>query len=268
MNAIEIKNLSFAYGKTPVLTDVNLEFEENDFVAIIGPNGGGKSTLMKLIVGLLKPSKGEVKLFGEKVPTKKLSVGYVPQNTNRNVEFPITVGECVALGKIGLKTNSEEVVAALSKVHLDGFLDRRLGELSGGERQRVLIARSLVCNPRILFLDEPSNNIDAAGQENLYNMLAEFSQKMTIVVVTHDLMALSHKVKSIVCVNRNVHYHEGSGLTQQMISDTYGCEVDLIAHGIPHRVLGSHDHAHGGCCTHTHFQLQDPSQKTNVPFIR
>lgn len=252
MNAIEVKNLSFAYGKSKILENVNLEIEENDFVAIIGPNGGGKSTLMKLIVGLLNPAEGEVKLFGESVPTKKIAVGYVPQNTNRNVEFPITVGECVSLGKIGLKPKSPEVAESLARVHLEGFLDRRLGELSGGERQRVLIARSLVCNPRILFLDEPSNNIDAAGQENLYNMLADFSEKMTIVVVTHDLMALSHKVKSIVCVNRSVHYHEGSGLTPQMITDTYGCDVDLIAHGIPHRVLGSHDHTHGGCCEHHH----------------
>lgn len=268
MTAIKVENLSFAYGKSKILEHVNLEIEENDFVAIIGPNGGGKSTLMKLIVGLLKPSEGEVRLFDEKVPTKKIAVGYVPQNTNRNVEFPITVGECVALGKLGLKANSEEVKAALFKVRLEGFLDRRLGELSGGERQRALIARSLVCNPRILFLDEPSNNIDAAGQENLYNMLAEFSQKMTIVVVTHDLMALSHKVKSVVCVNRSVHYHEGNTLTREMITDAYGCEVDLIAHGVPHRVLGSHDHTHGGCCTHTHFLLQDPSQKTQVPFIK
>lgn len=267
MNAIEVNNLSFAYGNAKILDKVNLEIEERDFVAIIGPNGGGKSTLMKLIVGLLAPSEGEVKLFGEKVPTKNIAVGYVPQNTSRNLEFPITVGECVALGKIGLKAKSPEVASALAKVHLEGFLNRRMGELSGGERQRVLIARSLVCNPRILFLDEPSNNIDAAGQENLYNLLEEFSKTMTIVIVTHDLMALSHKVRSVVCVNRSVHYHEGSGLTQQMITDTYGCDVDLIAHGIPHRVLGSHDHSHGGCCTHSHFQLQDSPQKTNVPFV-
>lgn len=268
MKAIEVKNLSFSYGKTPVLSDVNLEIEEHDFVAVIGPNGGGKSTLMKLIVGLLKPKVGEIRLFGEKVPTKKLAVGYVPQNTSRNIDFPITVGECVALGKIGLKANSCEVAEALSKVHLDGFLNRRMGELSGGERQRVLIARALVCNPRILFLDEPSNNIDAAGQENLYNLLEEFSKTMTIVIVTHDLMTLSHKVRSIICVNRSVHYHEGSVLTQQMVSDTYGCEVDLIAHGIPHRVLGSHDHVHGGCCTHTYFHLQNTPQKSQVPFVK
>lgn len=250
MSAIDIKNLNFCYGKSPVLTDVNLSIDENDFVAIIGPNGGGKSTLMRLMVGLLKPTTGIVRLFGEKVPTKKVAVGYVPQNTNKNVDFPITVGECVATGKIGLSSKSEEVKAALEQVHIGGFLDRRLGELSGGERQRALIARSLVCNPRILFLDEPSNNIDVAGIEALYDMLAEFSETMTIVIVTHDLMALSHKVKSVVCVNHSVHYHEGAHLTEEMLHSTYGCEVDLIAHGVPHRVLGSHDHTHGGCCEH------------------
>ena len=250
MSAIDIKDLAFEYGKSPVLTDVNLSIDENDFVAIIGPNGGGKSTLLKLMVGLLKPTSGTVRLFGEKVPTKRVAVGYVPQNTNKNIDFPITVGECVATGKIGLSPKSDEVRVALERVHIAGFLDRRLGELSGGERQRVLIARSLVCNPKILFLDEPSNNIDVAGIEALYNMLAEFSETMTIVIVTHDLMALSHKVKSVVCVNHSVHYHEGGNLTEEMLHSTYGCEVDLIAHGVPHRVLGSHDHTHGGCCEH------------------
>lgn len=250
--AIEIKHLEFGYGKTKVFTDENLNIDEHDFVAIIGPNGGGKSTLMKLMVGLEKPSSGEVRLFGEKVPTRKVAVGYVPQNTNKNLDFPITVGECVATGKSGLSAKSPEVAAALERVKMSGFATRRLGELSGGERQRVLIARSLVCNPRILFLDEPSNNIDVAGIESLYSMLAEFSESMTIVIVTHDLMALSHKVKSVVCVNRNIHYHEGASLTEEMLHSTYGCEVDLIAHGVPHRVLGSHDHAHGGCCEHHH----------------
>ena len=252
MSAIDIKDLSFDYGKSPVLTDVNLSIDENDFVAIIGPNGGGKSTLMRLMVGLLKPTTGSVRVFGEKVPTKKVAIGYVPQNTNKNIDFPITVGECVATGKVGLSPKSAEVKAALERVHIGGYLDRRLGELSGGERQRVLIARSLVCNPKILFLDEPSNNIDVAGIEALYNMLAEFSESMTIVIVTHDLMALSHKVKSVVCVNHSVHYHEGANLTEEMLHSTYGCEVDLIAHGVPHRVLGSHDHTHGGCCEHHH----------------
>ena len=252
MNAIEIKNLSFAYNKSAVLDNVNLEIEENDFVAIIGPNGGGKSTLMRLMVGLLKPTAGEIRLFGEKVPTKKVAVGYVPQNTNKNIEFPITVGECVATGKIGLSPKSSEVMEALRRVNFSCPLDRRLGELSGGERQRVLIARSLVCNPKILFLDEPSNNIDVTGLESLYSLLGDLSRSMTIVIVTHDLMVLSHRIKSVVCVNKNVHYHEGTNISEEMLHQTYGCAVDLIAHGVPHRVLGSHDHSHGGCCEHHH----------------
>lgn len=252
MFAVEISNLDFGYNKSPVLSNVNLSIDENDFVAIIGPNGGGKSTLMRLMVGLLKPNCGTVKLFGESVPSKKVMVGYVPQNTNKNVEFPITVGECVATGKIGLSPRSPEVKKALERVNFDCPLDRRLGELSGGERQRVLIARSLVCNPQILFLDEPSNNIDVTGLESLYNLLGELNRTMTIIIVTHDLMVLSHKIKSVVCVNRNVHYHEGANISAEMLHRTYGCAVDLIAHGVPHRVLGSHDHSHGGCCEHHH----------------
>ncbi|MCF0214929.1 MAG: ABC transporter ATP-binding protein [Fibrobacteraceae bacterium] len=248
MKAVEIKNLSFAYNKNVVLENANFSIEENDFVAIIGPNGGGKSTLMRLMVGLLKPTNGDVRLFGEKVPSKRVPVGYVPQNTSKNIEFPITVGECVATGRLGLSPKSGEVANALKRVHMEEYLNRRLGELSGGERQRVLIARSLVCNPKILFLDEPSNNIDVAGQESMYKMLSEFSKTMTIVIVTHDLMALSNRVRSVVCVNKSVHFHGGASITQEMLTSTYGCEVDLIAHGIPHRVLGSHNHTHGGCC--------------------
>lgn len=155
--AIEIRNLSFSYEKTPVLSDVNFSVDAGDFLAIIGPNGGGKSTLMKLIVGLLKPSEGDVRVFGEKVPSKKVSIGYVPQNTNRNLEFPITVAETVSTGLPLYKSNPQKVKEALETVKMESFAGRRLGELSGGERQRVLIARALAADPQILFLDEPSS---------------------------------------------------------------------------------------------------------------
>ena len=245
--AIEIRDVSFSYGKTPVLSHVNMSVRAGDFLAIIGPNGGGKSTLMKLIVGLLNPSAGSVRLFGEKVPTKKISVGYVPQNTNGNLEFPITVEETVATGLLRYKSHSDQVRQALETVKMEPFAERRLGELSGGERQRVLVARALASNPQILFLDEPSSNIDAKGQEDLYGLLAQLNQRMTIIIVSHDLMVLSSHVKSVACVNRDVHFHSGSQITPEMVQGMYGCEVDLIAHGVPHRVLGSHDHLHGGC---------------------
>ena len=241
--AIEVRNLSFAYEKAPVLSNVNFTVEAGDCLAIIGPNGGGKSTLMKLIVGLLKPSEGDVRLFGRKMPSRKVSVGYVPQNTNHNLEFPITVEETVSMGLPHCKPNPSKVKEALETVKMESFAGRRLGELSGGERQRVLIARALVSDPQILFLDEPSSNIDAQGQEDLYELLAELNAKMTIVIVSHDLMVLSNHVKSVACVNRSVHFHSGSQITPEMVQGMYGCEVDLIAHGVPHRVLGTH-HSH------------------------
>jgi zinc transport system ATP-binding protein len=242
MKAIEIKDMSFSYGNTPVLDQVTFSVEEGDFLGIIGPNGGGKTTLMKLILGLLKPTSGSIRLFGKKVPSHKIKVGYVPQNTNYNIEFPITVEECVSLGLVGEKKNKETIHHALERVQMIDYRAKRLGELSGGERQRVLVARSLVSSPRILFLDEPSSNIDSAGQENLFQLLYDLNKTMTLVVVSHDLMALSNHIKSVACVNRTVHYHPESEITEDMMESMYGCEVDLIAHGVPHRVLGHHHH--------------------------
>lgn len=240
--AIEVRNLDFSYEKTPVLSNVNFSVNQGDFLAIIGPNGGGKSTLMKLIVGLLKPSAGEVRVFGEKVPSKKVSLGYVPQNTNRNLEFPITVEETVSTGLPRFRPDPPKVRGLLETVRMEAFSKRRLGELSGGERQRVLIARTLASEPQILFLDEPSSNIDAKGQEDLYGLLAQLNAKMTIVIVSHDLMVLSRHVKSVACVNREVHFHSGSEITPEMMQNMYGSEMELVAHDVSHRILNAHFH--------------------------
>lgn len=240
--AIEVRNLDFSYEKTPVLSNVNFSVNRGDFLAIIGPNGGGKSTLMKLIVGLLKPSAGEVRVFGEKVPSKKVSLGYVPQNTNGNLEFPITVEETVATGLPHFRPDPPKVRELLKTVRMEAFSKRRLGELSGGERQRVLIARALASEPQILFLDEPSSNIDAKGQEDLYGLLAQLNAKMTIVIVSHDLMVLSRHVKSVACVNREVHFHSGSEITPEMMQNMYGLEMELVAHDVSHRILNAHFH--------------------------
>lgn len=240
--AIEVRNLDFSYEKTPVLSGVNFSVNRGDFLAIIGPNGGGKSTLMKLIVGLLKPTAGEIRVFGEKVPSKKVSLGYVPQNTNRNLEFPITVEETVATGLPHFRPDPPKVRELLETVRMKAFSKRRLGELSGGERQRVLIARALASEPQILFLDEPSSNIDAKGQEDLYGLLAQLNAKMTIVIVSHDLMVLSRHVKSVACVNRTVHFHSGSEITPEMMQNMYGSEMELVAHDVSHRILNAHFH--------------------------
>lgn len=203
--ALEIRNVGFSYGNTAVLSDVNLAVPAGDFLAIVGPNGGGKTTLLRLAVGLLKPSSGTVRLFGEKVPTRKVSVGYVSQNTNRNLAFPITVEETVATGLPGYKANPEKVRESLETVKMGSFAKRKLGELSGGERQRVLIARAVAADPKILFLDEPSSHIDVKGQGDLYELLSVLNERMTIVMVSHDKAILSGRVKSFVRVDRTVH---------------------------------------------------------------
>lgn len=245
MNAIEVKNLSFGYSRSTIIENTSFSIPEGDLLALIGPNGGGKTTLLKLLLGLLKPETGTVLIFGENVPCRKIPVGYVPQNTNANLEFPITVTQCVATGFVKGKVVSSELKLLLEKVGIQDFADKRLGELSGGERQKVLIARALACKPKILFLDEPSSNMDAQGQENLFKLLATLNQDMTIVLVSHDLMAISKYVKSVLCVNRCVHYHPGNGLTGESLHEAYGCEIDLIAHGVVgHRVLSHHDHSH------------------------
>lgn len=245
MNAIEVKNLSFGYSRSTIIENTSFSIPEGDLLALIGPNGGGKTTLLKLLLGLLKPATGIVQIFGENVPCRKIPVGYVPQNTNANLEFPITVTQCVATGFVKGKVNLSELKQLLEKVGVQDFADKRLGELSGGERQKVLIARALACKPKILFLDEPSSNMDAQGQENLFKLLATLNQDMTIVLVSHDLMAISKYVKSVLCVNRCVHYHPGNGLTGESLHEAYGCEIDLIAHGVVgHRVLSDHDHSH------------------------
>lgn len=240
MKAVEIQNMSFSYGHSLVLDQVSFTIQEGDFVGIIGPNGGGKTTLMKLMLGLLKPQKGTIKLLGKKVPHPKASVGYVPQNTSHNIDFPITVEECVALGFLNQKKDPKLISWALEQVHMQDYRFKRLGELSGGERQRIFIARALVSSPRIMLLDEPSSNIDVGGQEQLFKLLEELNQQMTVVVVSHDLMVLSNRIKSVVCVNKTAHHHPEREVTSEMMRKMYGCEVDLIAHGIPHRVFAEH----------------------------
>ncbi|MDR1759351.1 MAG: metal ABC transporter ATP-binding protein [Fibrobacter sp.] len=249
MNAIEIRNMNFSYGNTPALENVSFSVSEGDFLGIIGPNGGGKTTLLKLMLGLLKPDTGEVKIFSEKPLSNKNRVGYVPQNTHQNVSFPITAAECVATGLVGMKKNSKKVLETLELVNMENGAGKRLSSFSGGERQRILIARALVSDPQILFLDEASSNIDFLGQDEFYRLLEKLNSRMTIVVVSHDMAALSKRIKSIVCVNRTVHFHPNSKITSKILEEVYGCEIDLIGHGIPHRILGSHDHTHGGCCS-------------------
>lgn len=242
--AVKLENVSFRYGNSPVLTDVSLEVEAGDFLAMIGPNGGGKTTLLKIMAGLLKPQTGSVLVNGVKVPSAKARIGYVPQNTNLNLEFPITVGQCVATGAKAADPESEIVQSSLAKVEMEAFSKRMLGELSGGERQRVLVARALASNPKLLFLDEPSSNMDAPGQSSLFRLLSELDREMTIILVSHDIGAISKYVRSVACVNRLVHFHPGAGISGEFLHEVYGCDMELLTHGVfGHRVLSTHDHS-------------------------
>jgi zinc transport system ATP-binding protein len=251
---IEIRHLHFSYNGQPVLREINLTVVPGDFIAVIGPNGGGKSTLLKLMLGLLKAEAGHIRIFGKPPQDVSHRIGYVPQDVHLNEDFPVSVLDVVLMGKLkpgrGRSRYSREdrmaAMQALAKMEMEPFWTRRIGELSAGQKQRVFVARALVTEPEILFLDEPTANIDTKGQAELYELLKELNHHMTIMVVSHDLMVISAYVKSVACVNRRLHYHGHAELTGEMVEMMYHCTaegtcpVELIAHGLPHRVLPAH----------------------------
>lgn len=251
---IEIRNLSFSYNGPPVLQDISLEIKEGDFMAMIGPNGGGKTTLLKLMLGLLSADHGSIRVFGK--PPREVShrIGYVPQNVHINKDFPVSVLDVVLMGKLrpGRRwtrhSRADRLAAqqALDQVNMGRYRERRIGALSGGQKQRVFVARAMVAEPELLLLDEPTASIDTKGQREFYTLLKELSKQIAIIVVSHDLMVISGYVKSVACVNRRLHYHGQAELTGEMIEMMYQCTaeeicpVELIAHGMPHRVLHTH----------------------------
>ncbi len=250
---IELYNVSFSFGQAVVLKDVTLTIPRGDFVAIIGPNGGGKTTLVKIMLGLLKPQTGTVRLLGEPPALSCKRAGYMPQYATGDKDFPIRVLDVVLLGLIGTtsfgpfwnKLEIQRAEKALDMVGMLPFGRKKIGELSGGQLQRTLLARALVSDPEILFLDEPMANIDVGGQTILFDLLAKLNEKMTIVFVTHDVGLLSRHVKSVICVNQKVFFHPAAEITPDMAHMLLGeeCSIDLVAHGLPHRVLGQH-HSH------------------------
>jgi zinc transport system ATP-binding protein len=251
---VEINNVSFAYNGEIALQDVSLEIRQGDFMAMIGPNGGGKTTLLKLILGLLKPDKGVIRVGGRSSQKASSSIGYVPQNVHINRSFPITALDVVLMGKLmpgkrwARKTasNRQEALAALERLEMAPLADKKIAELSGGQCQRVFIARALVTQPRLLLLDEPTASIDTKGQADFFEMLKNINKDVTIVVVSHDLLAISRYVQSVACVNKRLHYHDQAEITGEMIETMYPCgegevcAVELLAHGLPHRVLKDH----------------------------
>ncbi|NLD48318.1 MAG: ABC transporter ATP-binding protein [Clostridiaceae bacterium] len=249
VNALEIKNLSVQYNNTLALSGINLTIAENDFLAVIGPNGGGKSTLMKTILGIIKPLCGTIKLF-DQTPEKSTSpIGYVPQFSGFNRNFPIKIIDVVLTGRLSGKSNLfhrytdkdyEVVEKQMEKLGITYLKDRQIGQLSGGQLQKVLISRALATEPKLLLLDEPTASIDNDSKAQIYEFLKDVNQFITIILVTHDTAAISSYIKSIACLNKELHYHGEPKLDNSIIRKTFGCPVELIAHGVPHRVLESH----------------------------
>ena len=236
MDIIDIKNLSFSYEKDTILEDINLHVKPKEFLAIIGPNGGGKSTLLKLILGIKRTKTGSIKVFGEK-PSKNLTkLGYVPQNTNVNTDFPIKVIEVVMMGHVGHKRpligyKKEEIECALSslkQVGMDNYADKKIGSLSGGQRQRVMIARALCSHPKVLLLDEPTSNIDTTGQKEVYELLKKLNQNITIIVVSHDISVILEYASSVLHVNKKAAYHDISTKRKFHAKGEHFCEVELF----------------------------------------
>jgi zinc transport system ATP-binding protein len=247
--AIEVENVWFSYERTDILKDVNFTLEKREFLGIIGPNGGGKTTLLKLLLGILKPDRGRVRILGQEPNDASHRVGYVPQDMSFNRNFPVSVMDVALMGRltrarIGKRYSQEDrekVRDVLEKVGMWDFSKRPIGKLSGGQRQRVFIARALATDPEILFLDEPTTSVDPEFQTDLYAFLEELNKDVTIVVITHDVGVVSSHMKSIACVNKHFIFHEGAQITQEMIDMAYQCPVDLVAHGLPHRVLHTHE---------------------------
>ena len=246
MTAISIENLSFAYEKELVLDNINLQVEELDFLAIIGPNGGGKSTLLKLILGVEKFKKGTIEIFNTNSEKNLSLIGYVPQNTNVNIDFPIKVIEVVLMGHFSNKrplfgyAKEERACAlgALKQVGMEEYAESKIGSLSGGQRQRVMIARALCSHTKILVLDEPTSSIDIKGQKEIYELLKELNSYITIVVVSHDISVILEYANRVAHINKKLSFHDISNKKETF--HTHGdnqhfCEVELL------QMLGS-DH--------------------------
>jgi zinc transport system ATP-binding protein len=245
---IELEKVYAELDGVTVLENVNLCVRELDFLGIIGPNGGGKTTLLRVILGLVKPVKGKVKIMGDALGKNRHLLGYVPQYALFDRSFPITVEEVVMSARLARRkgrrfSDRDRSIAteAMARVEILPLRSRQMGELSGGERQRVLVARALAAEPRILLLDEPTASVDSRFAAGFYELLQELNQEMTVILVSHDISAVSSYVKTLACMNRTLYYENSRELTPEMIENTYHCPVDIIAHGIPHRVLRPHD---------------------------
>ncbi|HUV75236.1 MAG TPA: ABC transporter ATP-binding protein [Dehalococcoidales bacterium] len=246
---IRLDDIWVHYDGIPVLEGINLSVEPNKFLGIIGPNGGGKTTLLKVILGLIKPTRGNISVLGQLPEKGRKSIGYISQYTLFDRDFPVSVSDAVLMGRYGkaglYRRYSEEdkraAKEALKTVDMLNYQNRQVGKLSGGEQQRVFIARALATDPKILLLDEPTASIDPNMQAEFYELIESLKRRMSVVMVSHDISAVSIHVDQIACLNHQLFYHGSKEVSAEALEKTYRCPIQLIAHGIvPHRVLREH----------------------------
>jgi zinc transport system ATP-binding protein len=242
----EMHSLSASYDSIDVLSSINFIVNENDFIGVIGPNGGGKTTLLKVILGLLKPSKGEIVFNNNLLNANR--IGYLPQMSTGDINYPVTVtdivlsGLMIQKGLISRMSTSDRIKAAkvIDELGLAGLSGATINELSGGQMQRVFLGRAIIGDPKLLLLDEPGNFVDTTFENDFYEKLRDLNNRMAILMVSHDVGTISSHIKSFACVNRSLHYHPSHEITNEDLL-AYGCPIQLITHGeVPHTVLKYH----------------------------
>lgn len=238
-SVIRIENVNYAYETQLVLENINFEIFENDFVGVIGPNGGGKTTLLRLILGFLKPLTGKIEIFNKAPEKVRRRIGYVPQHSEMDKYFPITVREIVTLGNLPSRsyfpwfkpTALQCANQAMEFVKIENLARKTFSELSGGQRQRCLIARALAAQPEILLLDEPTASVDMSVEEDIFDLLKILNEKMTIILVSHDLGFISSYVKRVACVNRHLVCHPIETISREMVlEEAYQGKIAMIRH--------------------------------------
>jgi len=244
--AVSIRDLWFAYDGPPVLREVSFDLAAGDFVSIIGPNGGGKTTLLKLLLGLLSPTRGSLRVFGQAPDAVRKRLGYMPQQISLDTSFPVTAMDIVLMGRLGRgfpagpfrRADREAAETALHDVEAHDLRSRGFFSLSGGQRQRILIARALASGPDLLLLDEPTASLDPAVQADLYELLTRLNRRMTIVLVSHDIGVVSKHVRTVVCVSGQVAIHPVEAISGEL--------ARVLFHGAEDVKLVRHDQCEGG----------------------
>ncbi len=247
---IEIKEVTALYDTKPALRSVSLDVWENDFLGVIGPNGGGKTTLLKIILGLMKPNSGKVSFFEKGKSISALKIGYLPQENMIDKRFPISVYEVILSGLSGERNcfrdftvlQKKHVNELIAEMGLESYTKCAIGELSGGQLQRVLLARAVISRPRLLILDEPNTYVDKKFELQFYELLCEINKDTSIILVSHDVGTLLPMVKNVACINETLYYHPGSDLSNEWLNKAYGYPIEIFGRGgLPHRVLKKHE---------------------------